>query len=288
MGSADGPKQSDNWIRRILRRPLTTTLNVIGVSYYTSVTILGAILQWTVVLPELSHALGFSLASHRALMLYLFANAMGNYLLAASSDVHLKKRKRTSFLTANRYPMIPFRAHYCKVCDQCIRKHDHHCFILGKCVGYNNQKYFIYCSLHTALVSVYALLTTAMYMHVSFKTKFLGPFTFFTLLPSSMERWFFGSAGSQELLLVLFLYVCLTGAFGGLCFFTWQMFLMVMGLTTHEAINGERGTDTSIWENFTDTLGKYWLLGMLAPLPLPQYGTGMYEGVTQLARNHSD
>ncbi|XP_022094692.1 palmitoyltransferase ZDHHC22-like [Acanthaster planci] len=288
MGSADGLKQTDNWISRSLGTPVTTALNVIGVSYYMTVTTLGAILEWFVILPELSRALGVSAVSLQLLLLYLFVNAMGNYLLASSCDVRLKKRRRISARSANRYPMIPFRAHYCKVCDQCVLKRDHHCFVLGKCVGYHNQKYFIYCSLHTALVSVYALLTTAMYMHVSFRTKFWGAFTFFTLLPSSIERWLLGLAGLHELLLVLFLYICLTGALAGLGFFVWHMFLVVMGLTTHEAINGERGTDTSIWENFTDTLGKYWLLGVLFPVPLPQYGSGMYEGITKLPINHQD
>ena len=35
------------------------------------------------------------------------------------------------------------RTFHCKYCKKCILKHDHHCFILGICIGKNNYFYFV-------------------------------------------------------------------------------------------------------------------------------------------------
>lgn len=35
------------------------------------------------------------------------------------------------------------RCYHCKTCKLCVRKLDHHCFIINNCVGYNNYKIFL-------------------------------------------------------------------------------------------------------------------------------------------------
>lgn len=37
----------------------------------------------------------------------------------------------------------PKRAHHCRYCHKCIELMDHHCFVLGHCIGKRNYKFFI-------------------------------------------------------------------------------------------------------------------------------------------------
>ena len=40
----------------------------------------------------------------------------------------------------------PDRAHHCSICDRCVRQMDHHCPLVGTCIGYENHKsFFLFC-----------------------------------------------------------------------------------------------------------------------------------------------
>ena len=40
------------------------------------------------------------------------------------------------------YPLKPPRCRHCMICDRCCMKLDHHCFVVGNCIGLTNTKYF--------------------------------------------------------------------------------------------------------------------------------------------------
>ena len=37
---------------------------------------------------------------------------------------------------------IPLRSHHCDICNKCVKCFDHHCWILGGCIGENNKLVF--------------------------------------------------------------------------------------------------------------------------------------------------
>ncbi|KAG9396461.1 DHHC palmitoyltransferase [Carpediemonas membranifera] len=52
----------------------------------------------------------------------------------------------------------PLRTYHCRICDVCVRKHDHHCPWLGTCVGAHNYKSFIFLIVSVTIFSfVYCL-----------------------------------------------------------------------------------------------------------------------------------
>ncbi|XP_072030314.1 palmitoyltransferase ZDHHC22-like [Amphiura filiformis] len=171
----------------------------------------------------------------------------------------------------------PWRAYDCILCRSCILKRDHHCFFVGSCIGYHNQKYFIQCCAYLACGCCYSIILTSLYLHTRYGTQFQGAWTFIYLLPLTVISWLQGSTPLGEICLVLFLYIALVGGVVGIGFCLWESHITFLGLTTYEAMHGLTGPKKgSFKDNFCDVFGKYWYIGMLIPIRLPQYGNGTY------------
>lgn len=77
----------------------------------------------------------------------------------------------------------PDRCHHCSVCDQCIRKMDHHCHWVSNCVGYDNYKFFIQFLCYTILLTLYTSLTSLpQFMRFWQEDTFPGKFHIFFLV----------------------------------------------------------------------------------------------------------
>lgn len=171
----------------------------------------------------------------------------------------------------------PLRAFDCQLCNSCILKRDHHCFFIGSCIGYHNQKYFINCCGYLAFGCSYSLILTTLYLHIKYGTQFEGAWTFVYLLPLTVVSWLQGNTPIGEIAMVLFLYICLVGGVTGIGFWLWESHITFLGLTTYEAMHGLSGPNKSSFiDNFRDVFGKYWYIGMFLPIKLPQYGNGTY------------
>jgi uncharacterized paraquat-inducible protein A len=56
---------------------------------------------------------------------------------------------------------LPLRSNHCKKCDRCIRKYDHHCKLIGSCIGENNHfsfVLFLFCQSLTFILGIIGLI----------------------------------------------------------------------------------------------------------------------------------
>ena len=53
--------------------------------------------------------------------------------------------------------MAPPRSHHCRVCQRCVLKRDHHCYMTGVCIGFWNQRYFVFLNFYVAIASILGL-----------------------------------------------------------------------------------------------------------------------------------
>nr|XP_054759417.1 palmitoyltransferase ZDHHC22-like [Lytechinus pictus] len=130
------------------------------------------------------------------------------------------------------------------------------------------------------VTAFYSLFLTALYLSLAHSVEFPGAWTYFLLLPRAVVGWFSGHTDVMELAFTLLLYIQLVGGFVAAGFFVWQIFLVITGLTTHEALYGEKfrlKRQAGMYAKWTDVFGKYWFIGMVVPLPFPQCGNGLYE-----------
>ncbi|XP_070576375.1 palmitoyltransferase ZDHHC22-like [Ptychodera flava] len=196
--------------------------------------------------------------------------------MATTTDTSIKKLPQEVTDYHKSKKTMPYRCHRCKLCNASIVKRDHHCFFMNTCIGYYNQKYFMWYCIQMFCGTAYSVITNAMYTSRVYGTKFTGGTTFIFLGPYTILNWWYKNTTSGEMFLVVFMYLSLTAGIVCLGFFLWQLWISTVGLTTFEAMNDVRGFDNGLWSNLSDVLGKFWMLGALFPIPLPQCGNGIY------------
>ncbi|XP_078000957.1 palmitoyltransferase ZDHHC22-like [Glandiceps talaboti] len=244
--------------------------------YFLTMTFIALVLGMFVTLPELFKKSPKTMNRHYAAVAYLFINAMWNYIMAIRIDTTDQKLPKEVAEYHQRKKTKPYRCHSCKLCQARILKRDHHCFFMNTCIGYYNQKYFIWYCMYMFCGTVYSIITNAMYTSRVFGTQFSGAITFFVLGPNTIYKWWFNNASSTELLFVTLMYNSLAAGIVSVGFFLWQLWLACVGLTTHEAVSDGEGFDRGLLENLRDVLGKYWLLGAVLPVYCPPSGNGIY------------
>ncbi|XP_006823342.1 palmitoyltransferase ZDHHC22-like [Saccoglossus kowalevskii] len=267
-------------ILSVLRHPtadkrltLLALMSIGAVIYFNFVTLFAMSLATLVTIP---HLFKYTMQKHYIFAVFMFVNTYWNYLMAYFTDTTARRLPKDVWEFHQQQKTKPVRCYSCKLCGDCIVKRDHHCFFMNTCIGYYNQKYFMWYCLYMSVGTFYSLITTAMYNNAVFGTQFNGSTTFFTLGPKTVYLWLVGRAPLGEMILVTYLYVCLAGGTVCLGFFCWQLWISFMGLTTFEAMHDMPGINNGFYNNMTDVLGKFWILGAVFPICLPQHGNGIY------------
>ncbi|KAM3131356.1 hypothetical protein pb186bvf_016538 [Paramecium bursaria] len=52
----------------------------------------------------------------------------------------------------------PDRMHHCKYCQVCCFYNSHHCFIIDRCIGYHNMRFYCQMILHMLILSIYGII----------------------------------------------------------------------------------------------------------------------------------
>lgn len=68
----------------------------------------------------------------------------------------------------------PSRAHHCSKCKMCVLAFDHHCYMLGNCVGYYNKKSFILTVSYGVIIVFLSVLYNIFWMGEAFSKDNLG------------------------------------------------------------------------------------------------------------------
>ncbi|XP_033733571.1 palmitoyltransferase ZDHHC22-like [Pecten maximus] len=166
----------------------------------------------------------------------------------------------------------PPRSHHCVLCQTCILKRDHHCFFMTVCVGYFNQKFFVMYCFYMMVGTFYGMIMIVVHLKKLYNVTFHGPQTFIFLLIDMVGKIATNVQVELGYIFLLFLmYACLTAGLIAAGLWFWQLQITMAGQTTHEATSIGGGTvSKSKIDNFLDVFGRYWLITMILPLPIPQ------------------
>ncbi|XP_055871897.1 palmitoyltransferase ZDHHC15A-like [Biomphalaria glabrata] len=162
--------------------------------------------------------------------------------------------------------LSPPRARHCHLCHVCVLKRDHHCFFSNCCVGFHNQRYFIFFCFYAALGTLLNTIATFYYLDQHYSQLQTWGYLAYTP-PVLLYFWINNSVNNALLTLLAFQYFSTITTLACFYYFVTQFFLACAGMTMHEYaknINEYRGT---IWSNLYSVFGKYWLINVFIPMP---------------------
>ena len=146
----------------------------------------------------------------------------------------------------------PLRAAHCPDCDVCVDEFDHHCPVIGSCVGQRTFRFFAGFLWCTALLSWWVVVFTGGHLAAHW--------------PRATKRRSQALTTSQALQIVLLVY----SGFIGLCVGVFGLFycsLTCSNLTERESLRNLYGKDRNPWHN--GYLNNWWTR-ILGPIPPSQ------------------
>ena len=255
-------------------------LNVIAMSYVLLMTVFCSVIAIAHAIPLLFMATPMTAFLHKCVCLYFLIQVTGNFLLAYRTDSSVKRLRDPDdcdlrFTCSRCSQHIPRRCHHCALCNTCILKRDHHCFFMCTCIGYHNQKYFITFCLYTVLSSMYGCSMGANYMDLLYHVRSTRVWWLYNL-PRTIWYWFTSDVCYPQLILAVLYHNAIISLIVATGFLLWQLYITFKGQTSYEARRGITTHCKTVKENFCDTFGPYWYITLVMPIPLPQYGQGVY------------
>ena len=115
------------------------------------------------------------------------------------------------------FVLTPPRGKHCPLCKHCVLKRDHHCYFVGHCIGFHNQRFFVCFCLYGGLGGLYSLWLTSHYLHTHYVAlqewgwpAYIGPF--------ALVHWALGYTGGTNLGMVMFWWWSFVTSAMGCCY----------------------------------------------------------------------
>ena len=101
------------------------------------------------------------------------------------------------------FALTPPRGKHCPLCKHCVLKRDHHCYFVGHCIGFHNQRFFVCFCLYGGLGGLYSMWMTSHYLQIHYLAlqawgwlAYMGPF--------ALIHWALGYTSAPVMGLVMF------------------------------------------------------------------------------------
>lgn len=239
--------------------------------------------ETSIVLPAVVEEWTISYIIHLCCATFLLLNIIGNMLYGMLTNTTIKGKllhyddQSNWTLCAACECLRPPRAWHCQMCNICVLNRDHHCTFLATCVGYYNQRYFIYFVFHIFVAMLYAF-----YFNVYFLSQFIswnhGLVLIKFVFPLASFAFDFGVESLYIFLVVINVIVAIFTGF----LFIFHIKNIIKGKTTPETKHCDRGFlyDYGWKLNLVQVFGRRWYLTWISPFivsPLPGDGIRWIE-----------
>lgn len=247
-----------------------------------------------VVFPTLFEPFSWRYNVHLLIGIYFFVNFLGNFYLSIVTDLTSGSNILPSVLKADWHYCptctlnAPPRAFHCYVCEKCVLKRDHHCVYTGKCVGYNNQRYYMMTLIYFFLGSLFAN-----YLNIDYTYEMMNTLNWKIIIAffAPMVGWVLGMTESISFLTCLQCSTCVLCLLLSMGLIYYHCALIARGQTTNEWRKGIRCYDRGWRQNFLEVFGTRWYLVWLFPWissPLPGDGIKFLKKDTKNLENVKD
>ncbi|GFR63401.1 palmitoyltransferase [Elysia marginata] len=168
------------------------------------------------------------------------------------------------------FVLTPPRGKHCPLCKHCVLKRDHHCYFVGHCIGFHNQRFFVCFCLYGGLGGLYSLWLTSSYLRANYDAlqtwgllAYMGPF--------ALVHWALGYTSGANLGMVMFWWWSFVTSAMGSCYFLGQITLVKRGQTKWEFFQDKFPYQGTLTENIQSVFGKFWPICFLIPAPFLGY-----------------
>ncbi|KAF6017503.1 hypothetical protein EB796_024191 [Bugula neritina] len=140
--------------------------------------------------------------------------------------------------------------------------------MVGTCIGYYNQRYFVMLTFYIGLASILGFHYSR--QRILSLSDLRSDFHWTEhLLPLTMKHFFFGRISLLELVLMFYCYTFAWTTIMGTGFFFVQMMIIFLGKTFHEFKKEKRTRSyRTVSENFMEVFGPCWVANFILPMQL--------------------
>jgi palmitoyltransferase len=151
------------------------------------------------------------------------------------------------------------------VCDKCVYRRDHHCFVLGACIGAHNQAFFIFLMVHLAMGAAVAAYHSAKHLESVYGFWSQNRHWEYCVV-MQFYRVIAGDGGNVHAAMITLLFnVSLFFSISLGNFTIFQIFLILRGQTQIEFLQARKTVTGSMYQAWLRIFGPRWYLRLIFP-----------------------